>query len=99
MIGCAYPVDCVCAFVSQEMKRQAVGPEAQRMQLCREPAPQQDGGDAGQAAFDTPACTALTGGGRPDLFRSKSVHHIPVLVEQPPEELGPQASKAWSVGY
>ncbi len=96
-MGCTYLLHYVCAVVSQEMMRQAVGPDAQRMQLCREPAAQLDG--AGQAAFEMPACTALTGGGRPDLFRSKSVHHIPVLVEEPPAELGPQASKAWSVGY
>lgn len=79
--------------------RHAVGPDAQRMQLCQEPAGRSGAGSATQAAFDMPACAALTGGGRPELFRSKSVHHIPVLVEQPPAELAPQVSKAWSVGY
>lgn len=70
------------------------------MQLCQAP-PGRDsgsGGGGGPPSFATPVCTALTGGGRPDLFRSKSIHHIPVVVEEPPE-LEPQARKAWSVGY
>lgn len=88
-----------CPPEPQEMMRQAVGPDAQRMQLCREPAGRQGAGDDQQAVLEAPACPALSGGGRPDLFPSKSVHHIPVLVEEPPPGLGPQASKAWSVGY
>ena len=81
--------------------RGMVGPEAQRMQLCQAQPGRNSGGGSdggGQAAFAAPACAALTGGGRPDLFRSKSIHHIPVLVEEPPEA-APQARKAWSVGY